>query len=141
MDWNETAPIEETESPVLVRTDFSDQRVWERICAVIQEPRDPFFPNTEVIDREEYEGASTEGVRQLLGDSYLHGFAFVADEATMKEKDHPVLVLDLAAGGEFRAVPSEIAAIENHLSIGKMGFEEFAEGADEDGIFRGFPLM
>lgn len=133
--------IEEIESPVLIRTDFSDDKVWEEICAAVQEPRDPFFPNTEMIDNREYEGASKEGVLQLLGETYLHGFAFVADEATIKEKDHPVLVLDLEEGDEFRAVPSEIAAIENNLSIGNMGFEEFAEGVGEDGIFRGFPLM
>ena len=134
-------PIEETESPVLIRADFSDDPAWERICAVIQEPRDPFFPNIEILDNREYEGASSEGVRQLLEESYSHGFAFIADETTMKEKDHPVLVLDLAEDRDFRAVPSEIAAIENNLSIGNMGFEEFAEGADEDGIFRGFPRM
>ena len=134
-------PFEDTESPVLIRTDFSDQKIWDEISALIQEPRDPFFPNTEILDNREYEGASTDGVRQLLEESYSHGFAFVADEMTMKEKDHPVLVLDLEEEREFRALPSEIAAIENNLSIGNMGFEEFAEGADEDGIFRGFPLM
>ena len=63
-------PIEDTESPVLVRTDFSDQKVWDDISEVIQEPKDPFFPNTEILDNREYEGASSEGVRQLLEESY-----------------------------------------------------------------------
>jgi len=43
------------------------------------------------------------------------------------------------SGREFRAVPSQIQAIENNLSIANMDFEEFAESADESGVFRGFP--
>ena len=58
-------PIEDTESPVLVRTDFSDQKVWDDISALIQEPKDPFFPNTEILDNQEYEGASTEEISSM----------------------------------------------------------------------------
>lgn len=30
-------------------------------------------------------------------------------------------------------------SVENNLSIANMGFEEFADSADEKGVFRGFP--
>jgi hypothetical protein len=34
--------------------------------------------------------------------------------------------------------PRKTESIENNLSIGNMGFEEFAEAVDRDGTFRGF---
>jgi len=39
---------------------------------------------------------------------------------------------------EFRAIPSQIQAIENNLSEANMGFEEFAEAVAKGGVFRGF---
>jgi hypothetical protein len=29
--------------------------------------------------------------------------------------------------------------VENNLSVSNMGFEEFADKVDQDGVFRGFP--
>jgi hypothetical protein len=50
-------------------------------------------------------------------------------------------VVDLYAepGRTFRVVPRETWAVENNLSIANMDFAEFADRADPDGIFRGFP--
>jgi uncharacterized protein DUF6924 len=42
---------------------------------------------------------------------------------------------------EFRAIPSQIQGIENNLSIANMDFEGFAEAVNEDGVFRGFPMI
>ncbi|HEU4811705.1 MAG TPA: hypothetical protein VFT00_06170, partial [Nocardioides sp.] len=41
-------------------------------------------------------------------------------------------------GRTFRAVVPEISSIEANLSISNMNFHEFADGADPDGVFRGF---
>ena len=54
-------------------------------------------------------------------------------------KDQIIVALHERTGREFRAIPSQIQGIENDLSIANMDFEEFAESADESGIFRGFP--
>jgi len=72
---------------------------------------------------------------------YDHTFIIVADQMAVSHPNHPLLVLDLyeRSGQEFRAIPSQIQSIENNLSVANMDFEEFAEAADEDGIFRGFP--
>ncbi|HET7601047.1 MAG TPA: hypothetical protein VFK09_12185 [Gemmatimonadales bacterium] len=50
-------------------------------------------------------------------------------------------MVDLYAepGRTFRVVPRETWAVENNLSIANMDFAEFADRADPDGIFRGFP--
>ena len=42
-------------------------------------------------------------------------------------------------GQEFRTLPRGVQSIENNLSIRNMDFEEFANAAGEDGVFRGFP--
>jgi hypothetical protein len=50
-----------------------------------------------------------------------------------------MLVVDLGSGlRSFRTIPSQVQGIENNLSIGNMGFEEFADAVDKDGIFRRF---
>jgi hypothetical protein len=58
----------------------------------------------------------------------------------MTQAEHPFLVLDLLdeRGRSFRALPREIQAIENNLSIANMDFSEFADSAGSDGVFRGF---
>ena len=40
-------------------------------------------------------------------------------------------------GRTFRVVPSEMASVENNLSLANMDWKEFAEQVDPDGIFRG----
>jgi hypothetical protein len=42
-------------------------------------------------------------------------------------------------GREFRCEVGEVASIEANLSIANMDFEEFADGVEDDGVFRGFP--
>jgi hypothetical protein len=65
---------------------------------------------------------------------------FVADGVTMREGEHPVLVIDLAdqPGRSFRVIPSEMWSVENNLSLANMDFDEFADAVDAAGIFRGF---
>ena len=41
-------------------------------------------------------------------------------------------------GRAFRAIPSEVEPIVANLAIANMDFSEFADYADEDGVFRGF---
>jgi uncharacterized protein YbcV (DUF1398 family) len=64
---------------------------------------------------------------------------FVVDAATVTTQDHPVLVVDLRApsGARFRAVTSEVYAIECNLSLGNLGFDDFARAAAETGVYRG----
>lgn len=42
-------------------------------------------------------------------------------------------------GSTFRTSPTRIQTIQNNLSIGNMGFEDFAADVDGDGVFRHFP--
>jgi hypothetical protein len=39
-------------------------------------------------------------------------------------------------GRTFRVIPKAVSSVANNLSIANVGFEEFVEAADKDGIFR-----
>jgi hypothetical protein len=134
-------PIPNTKDALVLRTDFSDQASWEAICAMVREPVDRFLAYVEFLDDLEYRDVGKERVLELIPEDYNHSFIVIADRTAISLPDFPLLVVDLHgfSGPEFRAVPSQIQAIENNLSIANMDFEEFAAGVDQDGIFRGFP--
>lgn len=136
-------PIPETENPLVLRTDFSNQSAWERICADIQKPVGifRFRANVEFLDDVEYAGITKEQLLELIPENYSHSFIVLVDQMAISHPDHPLLVVDLyeKSGRELRAIPSRVQSIENNLSIANMDFEEFAEAVEEDGIFRGFP--
>ena len=135
--------IPETENPLVLRTDFSNQAAWERICAIIRKPVGVFRfrANVEFLDDVEYTGVTKDQLLELIPKDYNHNFIVVVDQTAISLPDYPLLIVDLyeRSGREFRAVPSQIQGIENNLSIANMDFEEFAESIDESGVFRGFP--
>src|ERR1041384_1671678 len=136
-------PIPETENPLVLRTDFSNQVIWQAICKRIQQPVDIFHfrANVGFLDDKEYTDMTKTQLLELIPESYNHSFIILADRITISHPEHPLLIVDLyeKSGHEFRAIPTQIQAIENNLSIANMDFEEFAAAVDVDGVFRGFP--
>ncbi len=65
---------------------------------------------------------------------------FIADQTTISQPDHPVLVVDLMLepGRTFRTIPFQVFTIDSNLSIANMDWEDFAVQLDGDGVFRGF---
>ncbi len=142
-------PIPETENPLVLRTDFSDQAAWERIGAAIREPivfdwgiqPMEFRANVEFVDDAAYRDVSKDQLLQLVPQNYAHSFIILIDRTAISQPESPLLIVDLLdePGREFRAIPSEIQGIENNLSLANMSFFEFADAVDPDGVFRGFP--
>jgi hypothetical protein len=130
-----------SEKAMLVRTDFSDQRAWEKLKAAVSDPGDPFVFNMTIVEDRTNGGATVEQLIEALPENYPHSFIVVADDAAVSQPDYPLLVLDLLEepGRYFRAIAAQVASIDNNLSIGNMGFDEFAEAVNESGVFRGFP--
>lgn len=135
--------ISQTEHALVLRTDFSNQVVWEEICAEIQKPVGPlgFRAYVDFLDDAEYANITKDQLLQLIPQGYNHSFIIVADRTAITQPEHSLQIIELfwQPGQEFRALPSEIQGIENNLSIANMDFEEFAAAVDEDGVFRGFP--
>ena len=135
--------IPDTENPLVLRTDFSDDAAWKAICAEIRKPVGifRFLAYVDFLDDRAYAGASVGEVRALLLPNYSHSFIFVVDERAVVEPEHPVLVVGLYKGAEdeFHAIPTQIQSIENNLSLANMDFDESAGAVEADGVFRGFP--
>ena len=87
-----------------------------------------------------FDGATVEHITEL-GIQAGHRFAFVADQRALSDSEHPLLVVSFRdePGRTFRVIPSAVWGVENNLSIANLGFEEFADAVDDDGVFRGFP--
>src|SRR5512146_2227648 len=127
--------IPKTENALVLRTDFSDQLVWEAVRKEIQKPVGFFIyqfgANVQYLDDKAFADLDKGQIMSLLPKNYDHSFLIVADQLTISNPEHPLLIIDLFAepGRDFRAVPSQIQAIENNLSIANMDFEEFAGAA------------
>ena len=135
--------IPESENAPVLRTDFSDQTVWEKICKEILKPVGifRFRANVEFIDNIDFTDLTKDQLLEILPTDYNHSFIIVVDQTAISHPEQPLLIIDLfdSSVREFRALPAQIQGIENNLSIANMDFEEFADAVHEDGIFRGFP--
>ena len=133
-----------TANALVIRTSFDNQQAWETACASIRAPQyftsDPFYANVDLLDDIEFANLAPDDLMGRIPENYPHSFLLVVDTITVTHPESPVLVIDLSAkrGRTFRAIPSQIQGIENNLSIANMDFFEFADSADDDGIFRGF---
>jgi hypothetical protein len=108
------------------------------VCAIVEPVDDTDGPDC--VSDPEYDGLTVEQLVALGQDDKDCTYAFVVDRRTMTDPEMPVLVVDLnhEPGRAFRVVPSELASIDDNLSIGNMDFFEFADNVDADGVFRGF---
>ena len=135
--------IPDSADPIVLRTDFTDDQAWSRLCSLISSPigRDGFLANVVSVDDPSFAGVTPEALLTSIPDNHRHRFIVIADHTTFSEPEQPLLVMDLSdtPGRTFRTVPTRIQAIENNLSIANMSFDDFAESADTDGIFRNFP--
>jgi hypothetical protein len=134
--------LPKTDSSLLLRTDFSDDAAWAALCEAVQEPSEEGFQaRLDCINDTAYDRLTVEQLVALAPKGGDLTFAFIADRIALTNPERPVLVVDLYddPGRTFRVIPREIWGIENNLSIANMDYNEFAEHADPDGVFRGFP--
>jgi hypothetical protein len=133
--------IPNTDNALVLRTDFSDAAAWEALCAAIEEPVGEFKAYVEFVSDPVFDSISLEQLLSLVPKDSNHTYMFVVDRMALVQLEHPILVVDLYTepGRSFRVVPAEVWGIENNLSTANMDFAEFADEADADGVFRGFP--
>lgn len=129
-----------SEQTLVIRTDFSDDASWGEICRAIRTPSPGFgfLGNVEFVDDRQYDEATPEALAaQASRDASLF---FVVDRTALTHPERPILVVDYFETPlrTLRVIPSELWGIENNLSLGNMDFEEFADNAGPDGIFRGW---
>jgi hypothetical protein len=138
--------LPDTERVPVVRADFRDDGVWEELTHQIASPTEEgFLACVDFVEDRALTGltgtAIAAGCPRAYPHQYRHPVVFVVDAVTVSLPEHPVLVVSLKDGddtGPFRALPRQVQAIENNLSIANMDFFEFARAAGPDGVFRGF---
>ena len=140
------ADLPTTRCVPVIRADFSDDEAWAQIREEITSPTDEgFLANVEFVEDRTLNGLDeatvVAGFPRAYPYEYQHPVLFVVDNVTVSSPDRPPLVVNLSVtdrSGPFRAVPRQVQAIENNLSIANMDFIEFARSVDADGVFRGF---
>ena len=126
---------------ILLRTDFTNEAAWSVIYEEVTTPsEDGFLPYLHIIDDLQYEDATPEDIIALSPEAPETVLILVADEIAMTPPDHALLAIDLLEepGRTLRLLPSVAWSLENNLTLANMGWEEFAEALDENGVFRGF---
>lgn len=134
--------LPETANSLLLRTDFSDDAAWASLCMAVQQPNDEGFrAYLDCISDPAYDRLGVQELAAVHPKGGDRSFAFIADRTTLTDPERPVLVVDFyhEPGRTFRVTPQEMWGVENNLSIANMDFSEFADYADPDGVFRGFP--
>jgi hypothetical protein len=136
-------PLPDTPDALVLRTDFSDDGTWRAVSVAISAPSpgDGFLANLTCIEDRSFDAAAVADlvVAAAVASQY-RAFMFVVDGVTIRDTDHPVLVIDLAdqPGRTFRVIPSQMWSVENNLSLANMDFEDFSEAVDAAGVYRGF---
>ncbi|WP_067672841.1 DUF6924 domain-containing protein [Nocardia miyunensis] len=136
-------------TPLVVRTDFTDEDAWNR---VLDQVRLPWFDNDPVdphqVTDPRLAGAPTEQVLRGVCEALPHpespAVIFIADDITMREPGHPLLAVTTEWDGnpfeddeeefitQFRLLPDAAIEICTNLDLANMDFEDFAgEGVYE----------
>ncbi|MER7974224.1 hypothetical protein ABTX35_35325 [Streptomyces sp. NPDC096080] len=135
-------------SPLVIRTDFTDEDAWNRVLAELQEPWMENEAEPYLISEPAYDGVPAEriikAVLVAISSLGLPGVVFIADATTMREEKHPLLAVSTEWDGEpfaqdedafttqFRIRPNAAIEVSINLGISNMDFEDFAgDGVSE----------
>jgi hypothetical protein len=130
-----------TRGALVLRTDFSDDAAWDAVCAASEQVSpEGFAANLSFVSDQAFAGLTVDQVAALTTASF-RTYLFIVDHVTITDPQMPIVTLDMheEPGRWFRVLPRVIWSVENNLSLANMDFRDFANSADPDGVFRGFP--
>ncbi|MFI9507795.1 DUF6924 domain-containing protein [Nocardia sp. NPDC052566] len=134
---------------LFIRTDFTDNAAWAAVLDAALQPWDLgdgilAYANLTPVDDRRFDALTVEKLESLVPAPPPY-YLFLVDKRTITDPEHPILVVDTSRENPdavglpaFRTLPSEMASIENNLSLSNMDFEDFSENVDAQGVFRGF---
>jgi uncharacterized protein DUF6924 len=138
--------LPKTQDSPVIRTDFDNEGAWKTACELIRRPvpdgfGGEFSAHVAFVENLAFRDLTQDELLARVPNEYGHSFLMIVDKVTLGSPEYPILLVDLfeERGRSFRAIPTQIQAIENNLSIANMDFAEFADYADADGVFRGHP--
>ncbi|WP_237522451.1 hypothetical protein [Streptomyces sp. SID1328] len=132
---------------VVIRTDYAHQRAWRALVATLAQ-------HVHFVDDPSWSGAPVDDILTATRDADDLSVVFLADTTTMRSAPPTLLAIttltredceddeDYArlteSGRTFRTTPAGVPGIHANLSLGNLGFEEYAAWAGEnpDGVYR-----
>jgi hypothetical protein len=107
----------------------------------LEQPVGDFRAYVDFISDSDFVGLTPEELISAHSPESQRSFAFIIDQTALLAPDNLILVFRLgqAARTDFSGHSVRGVGRENNLSLGNMGFTEFADAVDPDGVFRGFP--
>ncbi|MFJ4467194.1 DUF6924 domain-containing protein [Streptomyces sp. NPDC089424] len=141
---------------LVVRTDYRDDQAWQDVVAALMKPwgDGQYEAHVHLVNDPAWAEATVDEVLTAVRADENLSIVFLADRASMQAEHHPLLAVTTLTreecvdeedyeqltefGSEFRAIPAAVHEIYANLSIGNLGFEEYAAWAQDDaeGIFR-----
>src|SRR5436853_1815288 len=107
--------LPDSNDTLVIRTDFSDEAAWTRICSEIEAPVGQFRAYVSFVSDLDFAGLSISALTCLAQRSPYRGLImFIVDRVSLIDPEHPILVLDLAyePGPTFRVIPREMWNVE-----------------------------
>jgi uncharacterized protein DUF6924 len=143
---------------LVVRTDYHDDQAWQDVTAALMEPWGDrqYEAHVHFVDDPAWAGATVDEVLNAVCADENLAVVFLADRTTMQAESHALLAVTTLTreecvddedyeqltefGREFRTIPAGVHDVHANLSIGNLGFEEYAAWAHDDpeGIYRSF---
>ncbi|MFE9171555.1 DUF6924 domain-containing protein [Streptomyces kebangsaanensis] len=143
---------------LVVRTDYHDDQTWQDVAAALMEPWGDrqYEAQVHFINDPAWAGATVDEVLTAVRADEDLTVVFLADRTTMQTESHALLAVTTLTreecvddedyeqltefGHEFRTTPAGVHEVHANLSIGNLGFEEYAARAHDDpqGIYRSF---
>ncbi|MER5497775.1 MULTISPECIES: DUF6924 domain-containing protein [unclassified Streptomyces] len=141
---------------LVIRTDHHDDRAWQNVVAALTEPwgDERYEAHIHFVDDPAWAEATVDEVLTAVRADEDLSVVFLADRTTMQAGNHTLLAVTtltredcaddedheqlIEFGSEFRTIPAGVHEVHANLSIGNLGFEEYAAAAHDDpeGIYR-----
>ena len=133
-------PEYHTPDAYIIRTDFSNEEGWTRICDEIRESLNDLETNVCFVEDRQFDKASIGDLLPVLQGNPFYSFAMVIDYDSIASAEFTVMVVDLfeEPGRIFRVTPAAMPSVQANLWLANMDFEDYAGSVDPDGVFRGF---
>ncbi|MFE2061607.1 DUF6924 domain-containing protein [Streptomyces sp. NPDC059467] len=141
---------------LVVRIDYDDDCAWQDVTAALLEPwgDGAYEACVHFVDDPAWADAPLDHILPVVSADENLPVVFLADRTTMRAEDHPLLAVTTLTreeclddedyeqltefGTEFRTTPAGVHDVHANLSIGNLGFEEYAAWAHDSakGIYR-----
>jgi hypothetical protein len=124
-------PLPAGEAPLLVRTDFTDDRSWRALVDTLdrlgQDTDETVELGAVVVDELAFEHLQPQQVPALVPPDEHTVMVALADATTLTDPAHPLLVVDLYdTPGQVTRVPvAEAGSMAANLEISNMDFADF----------------